>query len=232
VENNVEWCDVVCRTHEIEPVIAGGVWCSPVRTPPLYPDAITMVPGCRAEDVLDGVDLAEADCSIKDSFADLDLADHGFEVLFEASWVARARDATEALAVSRSTITWEPVVDGDGFARWEQAQRREGDGPPGVLLATLLDRPLVHIWQALAKGRVVAGAVLFGRDPIGLSNVFGPDGDEGGELADEVWRSLVAASTQELGTVALVGYESGAALVAAEAAGLRAVGDLRVWIAS
>ena len=30
--NNAEWCDVVCRTHGLDPTVDGDAWTSRVRT--------------------------------------------------------------------------------------------------------------------------------------------------------------------------------------------------------
>jgi hypothetical protein len=40
--NNAEWCDVVARSHGVETEIDREVWIARTRTPPYYPDAITM----------------------------------------------------------------------------------------------------------------------------------------------------------------------------------------------
>jgi hypothetical protein len=61
---------------------------SATRTPPLYPDAVTLRPGVAVDRLLGRID-ASPGCSIKDSYADLALAPAGFEVLFEAEWVRR-----------------------------------------------------------------------------------------------------------------------------------------------
>lgn len=84
---NARWCDVVCRTG----TFTTRVWKSPIRTPPLYPDAVTLAPDATAAEVLDGIDTSPG-CAVKDSFACLDLAREGFEVLFEATWIARMAD--------------------------------------------------------------------------------------------------------------------------------------------
>jgi hypothetical protein len=39
-----------------------------VRTPPYYPDAVTLLPDVSIEQVLSGIDTSEG-CSVKDSFA-------------------------------------------------------------------------------------------------------------------------------------------------------------------
>ena len=43
--NNTEWCDAFCRTYGVAGVFHPDYWTSPERTPPLYPDAVTRVPG-------------------------------------------------------------------------------------------------------------------------------------------------------------------------------------------
>ncbi|RSN13189.1 hypothetical protein DMC63_27980 [Streptomyces sp. WAC 05977] len=79
---NARWCDTVCRTG----TFTARVWKSARRTPPLYPDAMTLTPDATAAEVLDGIDTSPG-CAVKDSFACLDLAPLGFEVLFEATWI-------------------------------------------------------------------------------------------------------------------------------------------------
>ncbi|MER6670412.1 hypothetical protein ABT256_38045 [Amycolatopsis japonica] len=77
----------MCRTG----AFTARVWKSPIRTPPLYPDAVTLAPDATVAEVLDGIDTSSG-CAVKDSFACLDLAREGFEVLFEATWIARMAD--------------------------------------------------------------------------------------------------------------------------------------------
>jgi hypothetical protein len=63
-------------------------WSSPVRIPPNYPDAVTLLPGITVDEVLPGIDMGEG-CSVKDSFACLDLDAAGFPPLFRAEWLVR-----------------------------------------------------------------------------------------------------------------------------------------------
>jgi hypothetical protein len=84
--NNAEWCDAVCRSHGLPTRFAGDVWVCLRRSPMFYPDAVTLAPAVAPADVLRDIDTS-AGCSVKDSFATLDLAPHGFEVLFEAEWI-------------------------------------------------------------------------------------------------------------------------------------------------
>lgn len=87
-DNNARWCDLVCRSHGVPTAFQDGLWVATRRSPPLYPDAVTLRPGISVEAVLADIDAGPG-CSLKDSFADLDLAAVGFEELFGASWIAR-----------------------------------------------------------------------------------------------------------------------------------------------
>jgi hypothetical protein len=86
--NNAVWCDTVCRTNGIAGEVTPHAWLSARRTPALYPHAITLSPAVAPDEVLAGIDCSRW-CSVKDSFADLDLADASFTVLFNARWIYR-----------------------------------------------------------------------------------------------------------------------------------------------
>ncbi|MEV6829859.1 hypothetical protein [Amycolatopsis sp. NPDC051102] len=81
VAENAAWCALVGGGGRWGP----RAWTSASRTPAFYPDAVTLDPAATAADVLPFVD-GSAGCSVKDSFATLDLP--GFSVLFEATWIA------------------------------------------------------------------------------------------------------------------------------------------------
>ncbi|AUI63417.1 hypothetical protein [Amycolatopsis sp. BJA-103] len=84
---NARWCDTVCRAHGFAGTFTPHVWKSARRTPPLYPDAVTLTPDATAPEVLEGIDTSPG-CSVKDSLGCLDLSQAGFAVLFEATWIA------------------------------------------------------------------------------------------------------------------------------------------------
>ncbi|MET8853866.1 hypothetical protein [Amycolatopsis sp. NPDC004625] len=81
VAENAAWCALVAGGGRWGP----RAWTSAVRPPEYYPDAVTLDPAATAADILPFVD-GSAGCSVKDSFATLDLP--GFSVLFEATWIA------------------------------------------------------------------------------------------------------------------------------------------------
>lgn len=100
VRENVEWCDLVCRAHGVPTRFDRDVWRAERRSPPFYPDAMTLTPAATAADVLRGIDLSPG-CSVKDSFAALDLTAAGFEVLFGAAWIHRPAAPPAVLPVWR-----------------------------------------------------------------------------------------------------------------------------------
>ena len=71
------------------------------RSPDGYPDAVTLSPRAKAHAVLGRVE-GGAGCSVKDSFAVLDLEPWGFHVLFDATWIRRSA----AEAVPPATLDW------------------------------------------------------------------------------------------------------------------------------
>jgi hypothetical protein len=213
--NNAAWCDAVCRAHGLPTRSDADAWTCAERTPPWYPDAVTLRPDVRAETFLDCVDAGPG-CSVKDSFATLDLAAHGFTILLEARWMVRLAH----LPFTGRAERWRPVRDRSTFEEWELRWRGD-DGPPGVLRTALLADAT---FAARADTEAIAaGAVLHrARGAVGVSNVFG--------VTDDDWPDLVAFAVATHPGIALVGYEAGDALAAARAAGFDDAGALRVWI--
>ncbi|HEY1178690.1 MAG TPA: hypothetical protein VGF17_21250 [Phytomonospora sp.] len=210
--NNAAWCASMCRAHDIATSNDGRVWRSPVRTPLYYPDAVTLVPGLAAEEVLAGIDTSPG-CSVKDSFADVDLSGHGFEVLFEAEWIGRAGDTP---LPPGDALAWRAASD---IPAWETAW--SGGGSPGLFTPRLLDDSTVVLVEGRDDtGAIASGAVLnTGGGAVGVSNVFG-----GGHTG------AVRMAADLLGAGVLVGYESGDDLDAALRLGFRSLGPLRVWL--
>jgi cobalt-zinc-cadmium efflux system protein len=61
-------------------------WTTPSRTPPYYPDAVTLSPDADAYEVLARVDGSDG-CSVKDSWATLDLSIEDFARLVVGEWL-------------------------------------------------------------------------------------------------------------------------------------------------
>jgi hypothetical protein len=86
--NNAEWCHAMCRAHGRPGAFDDRTCTNARRTPPLYPDAVTLTATASVADVLDRVDPWPG-CSIKDSFARPDLAAEGFTPIIDAVWLQR-----------------------------------------------------------------------------------------------------------------------------------------------
>ena len=220
-KNNAGWCDAICRSHGLHTELDMDAWTSRERTPPLYPDAVTLVAELSAFGLLARID-GSAGSSIKDSFASLDLRVHGYRVLFDAQWIV-CRDRTVVLP-GRAPL-WSRVRTTAELAAWEDAWRREADFH-GLFRAQLLKEPDVSVLAAHSHDCIVAGAVLFcAAGVVGISNFFSER-----EHRASCWEGCVAAAGEIFPDLPLVGYESGDALTLAVAHGFDTAGPLRVWV--
>ncbi|MFD6528990.1 hypothetical protein [Streptomyces sp. NPDC060184] len=234
--NNAEWCAVMSRTHGVPGRFGAQAWTAPARTPPYYPDAVTLVPGADPAGVAGGIDLTAPGATVKDSFADLDLTARGFRVLFEAAWIHRPAGPPAAF----SGTPWEVVEDPDAVRAWAHAWDG-GDGDADLFRPALLDDPDTFLLAARERdGAVTAGAVASrsGDAPgdgvpggsgvggvLGLSNVFARDGGAGA-----AWPGALDAAHRLFPALPVVGYEHGEDLDTALRHGFTATGPLRVWL--
>jgi hypothetical protein len=214
--NNADWCEAMCRAHGLRGEFRADAWTSPVRTPPYYPDAVTLSEHADAGELLARVDVRTPGATVKDSFARLELRPHGFAPLFDAEWIAR--DPQPA----GMRPAWRRVRCQAELAEWERAW---DGGVSGLFLPPLLEDPSVLV---LAAPGFAAGAVLsLGAGVVGVSNLYGGDQDP-----DRVWRECLAAVAAYRPGLPVVGYEHGDDLAAAEGVGFTPLGPLRVWLAA
>jgi hypothetical protein len=173
---------------------------------------VTLAPG--EAQILHRID-ASPGCSVKDSFAALDLP--GFETLFEAEWIARG----PAPAMAPSTFEWSLVGSPIELAEFDQAHSGSD-----LFVPALLQSPQVAVFGGWRDGRIQAGCVAnLSGSVVGLSNVFGPD-----EALTAVWVDVVGALTARFPDMPIVGYEREYDLEAAMSCGFKAIGDLRVLV--
>ena len=218
--NNAEWCHAFSRTHDIDGRFHAAFWSSPVRTPPYYPDAVTLRQKISVAHVLSVIDAGEG-CSVKDSFACLDLDAAGFRPLFRAEWVVR-QPAKGRLAAPGG---WSAVTTEAQLRGWE-ASWGEVPGGSGFFRPALLKDETIAVLAGFDGDRIVAGAIANrSATVIGLSNVF----DTAGDL-DSSWAAGAAAAATLWGDLPIVGYDSGEALEAAHGAGFESIGELVVWL--
>lgn len=216
--NNAAWCAAMCRSHGITTSTDTQRWWSARRTPLHYPDAVTLDPVTDAITLLSGVDTS-AGCSVKDSFATLDLAASGFRLFFGATWIHCPATGSAGLPPG-----WQGVVvrDPAGLSGW---LRDWGERAAEIFVPALLEDPDVRL-VSVAEGVEISAVAVLNRaaGAVGISNlVCAP------ERAIEAWQAVVAVAATEFPGLDLVGYEQGGDLDPALAAGLRPIGPLRVW---
>lgn len=218
--NNAEWCHAFSCTHGSIGRFCATYWSSPTRTPPFYPDAVTLSPEATIRQVLSGVERGEG-CSVKDSFACLGLGTAGFRPLFRAEWLARA-------AVGGHTAPprgWSAVTTETQLREWEMAWGAVPGGSDFFRSALLLDETIV-VLAGYRDNRIVAGAIASRSSAvIGLSNVFHTGGD-----LERAWAAGAASAAALWGTGPTVSYDSGDSLDAAHRAGFESIGELVVWV--
>ncbi|GAB3230447.1 hypothetical protein GCM10027447_24870 [Glycomyces halotolerans] len=217
--NNAAWCAAMSRSHGTASEYAAHFWAAPTRTPLFYPDAVTLAPGVEPAAPAALIDTDSPGASVKDSFADLDLREAGFEVLFEAQWIHRPAGPP----ASPSELAPAAVDDAAALREWALAW---DDGNAGLFRPALLDEPDVFVIAGRsAGGTVAAGAVAVRSDGVvGVANVFARDGGP-----DRAWPVLLEALHRRFPGLPVVGYEHGEALEAAVRHGFAPVGPLRVW---
>jgi hypothetical protein len=225
--NNALWCDAVARSHGVTGTLDAAAWTAPSRTPPYYPDAVTLSPDVGEYDVLARVDDSDG-CSVKDSWARLDLSMEDFARLVVGEWVWL--DPSTAVRPSGGGLTWLPVTTPEGMTAWVRAWASDPQAE-AILRADLLDEPGVHVLAARASDApldapVVAGGIVHVTGEVaGLGNLFTHEGDPEG-----AWRSAASAAREVAGGRPLVGWEAGSGLDAAVAAGCERLGPLSVWL--
>lgn len=220
--NNADWCAAMSRSHDVAGEFGTQAWAAPTRTPLYYPDAVTLVPGADPAALAERIDITAPGASVKDSFADLDLTEAGFQVLFEAQWIHRPAGAP---AIS-SDLAWDVAGDPDMLRAWALAWD-DGEGDAGLFRPELLDDPATFVLAGQSPdGRVIAGAVASRSDHVvGISNVFALEGGP-----DAAWPVVLDAVHRLFPGLPVVGYEHGQDLAVAVRHGFQPVAPLRIWL--
>jgi len=209
---NASWCDAICTAFGLPTHCDAEAWTATQRTPDGYPDAVTLARGVDPAALLTYVDGGSG-CSVKDSFADLDMGHLGFRVLFEATWIRRPAGGFATPVV----LDWHEARTAADLRQWSEGHDVD------VFVPALLELGSMRFFQA-RPGH--AGFVLHRTgDVVGISNTISDRSD-----LTTVWSDTVAVAGRDLPGRDLVGYEVGADLEAAKSVGFVETGPLRVWI--
>ena len=238
--NNALWCNSVCRAQGLPTHRDGALWRCAQPTPRYYPNAVTLDPLAHSAQVAQIGALVQNGTmpavSAKDSFATLDLAALGFDLLFAATWIARTpRPPTAGQgAQAQAAWRWAAVRTPVELAAWESAWCQGEDAPDTATFApALLQDPNIFILAAQRGGALVGGGILYRTATlygavVGISNTFACSDDD----ARACWLALADAAARFAPDCPLVGYEAGNELAWAMDAGFAPLGPLRVWARS
>ncbi|MGA0600513.1 hypothetical protein ACO2Q3_07390 [Caulobacter sp. KR2-114] len=222
--NNAAWCVAMWQAHGLEAQRGLGMAMCRGTPPKYYPSAVTIDPNAdpapqaewAARLLVEGPPGGHA---IKDSFERLDLSAHGYGRLISGQWLHRPPQN----APPRPALDWRLVETADDLAAWSEAWSGGNPEDSGVFAPALLGNPGIGVMAGWDGEAIVAGCVLAPTDSlIGLSNVFAAPGIEGQAEAAAIAQAMFPDK-------GLVGYEHGAALEAALAAGFQTLGPLTVW---
>ncbi len=211
------------------PLSTTTAWTAPTRTPPYYPDAVTLSPDVEEHDLLARVDDSDG-CSVKDSWARLDLSLEDFARLVVGEWVWLDPATPLPDLASSARRTWERVTTADEMT---DVGARLVDRPRGgrILRPSLLDEPGVHVLAARGAGRSRGTGRRRARSST--SRVRSP----GSATSSRVTATSTGpgarprrAAREVAGGIPLVGWEAGASVEAAVAAGCERLGPLTVWL--
>lgn len=227
VSNNAAWCDAVCRSHGVHGEFMPSAWMVQVKTPPFYPNLITLTKDGGPEQVALVSKLLEAgiegEIGVKDSFSAINLAPLGFRILFESEWLIRAGDAP--LPNVHDGIEWRKINE-SMLEQWERAWASQEPSTTKIFLPALLKDENIVFLGGFRKGIIVAGCIANKTDGIvGLSNVFSST-----EEAKDVWAGCLRMVSTLFPSLPIAGYETGESLAIAKNMGFEFLGRLKIWV--
>ncbi|MEO0497499.1 MAG: hypothetical protein AAF141_09040 [Pseudomonadota bacterium] len=203
--------------------------------PPYYARLVTLDPGASAQQMACLMAASSEHGAIgpvKDSFSQLNAAQLGMEVLFEASWIWRTGDCVKVSPELQMDMGdgqlngWSKAQTATDLFEWHNAWSCSGSPTSETIFprACLADRTLIFLARRSA-GKIDAGCIANLSDrTIGLSNVFST------QAQDTIFEEAATVVASVAPNRPIVGYESGAHFAMALSAGFEAVGALRVLI--
>ncbi|KAB2333352.1 hypothetical protein F7731_15985 [Cytobacillus depressus] len=217
VLNNIAWCRIVCDTHGISGISKENLWGLLSKAPTFYPEIITASKNVTIEELKYFIENGEVS-SIKDSYANHDMARFGFNILFEAEWIYHA-SVSELEPIQTN---WRVITTEKDLAQWTITSELEC-----VIKPDLLKLKNVKIF-ILEKNDGIYGFIAnLNANVVGISNVFSV-GNENKSL----WRDIPKIVSNEFPGLSMVGYEHSSKLTATHSSGWISTGPLRVWIKS
>jgi len=207
------WYDDVFDLHRIAVGSDGALWWAEAAPPRWHSAVKTLVPTTDPSGALLRMER-HPHGGIADSFGLLDLAAHGFDLLFAATWLHHGGVRTGARPPG-----WTRVRDCELMARWN----RHHD-TVGVLPVDLWAHPRFSVLARQDGDDLTGGAILHDAGSVvGLSNTWSVE-----DLPLDP-RDLLDLAAQTYAGRAVVDYARGAELEAMLEAGFEPLGPHHVW---
>lgn len=225
-QNNADWCEIVCRAHEIPGEFLEGIWINQHEVPAFYPNAVTIKPLVNNDvngiiETLKNIPLETY--AIKDSFNELPADKIGCKTLFEADWITYSPSEL----IPASTIEgWTIIKDDQELKSWEYAWNNNQPLDKRTFLPSILSVKGVSFLAKYKNDQIIAGGITnIAHDAIGLSNVFNHDIQN-----SNVWSEASSFIKNDISSLPIVGYEKDKALAQALEAGYKKTGTLKVLL--
>ncbi|MEZ5830826.1 MAG: hypothetical protein R3D05_06565 [Dongiaceae bacterium] len=160
--NNALWCDAMARIHGAASTFVAGAWLNRRPAPRFHPNLVTLGDPRERHAHLYAVRQLQATppapgWAVKDSFASLDLAPLGFELLFEASWIYRPAGAFDRID---SDYRARRIASEDALHAWEEAWRAGAlEQRERLFRPELLDEETHAVIALQHKLAIVAGCI-------------------------------------------------------------------------
>ncbi|GHB34392.1 hypothetical protein GCM10007094_24430 [Pseudovibrio japonicus] len=219
-QNNADLYKHMFKAHGIAFEVSKGLFQCTVQPLPFYSSIVTLNPATSPDPINKLAGSAHFDLYVKDSFADLPLANSGFLQLFDANWF-RFDERGDV-----NTTGWEKVATPSQLKHWEAAWKDGGNQTAQTMFpSNLLDDTEITFWGYKQAGSYTKGFI--GNDcghATGLSNVFA------NTLCPHTYHEMAQLLQTWRPQKPVVGYTRGQALEHALQAGFESTGDLRVWL--
>ncbi len=219
--NNADWYEVMFQAHGLRYRRSAFAFVAEDEPPPYYSKLTVLSPDHNTEVLRELADLAsrlDGIVGLKDSFRSFDLGSHGFQTLFDATWIWREPQP------ACFPTGWEVVEGSHDLSMWEAAWKRNGSPTDQRMFpdALLSRRDVIFLGRKTSSGFVAGCIASLSSDCVGLSNVFADNPSE--NTFAEAANAVNAAGISR----PIVGYEAGTELQHAIQAGFVKVGDLRI----
>jgi len=223
--NNASWCEAVCKSNRSPGETLKMIWLNKNSVPPLYPNAITLEPISinNNEKVMYRLidSIPHDNFTVKDSYADLDLASNGFSILFEAEWIVYS---DLDYITPKDYSGWKIIKNKVDFEKWNSAWLKKNSTGKEFTLSLLFDKD-THFLGRFLRGEITNGAILYKSNGVfGLSNAFSTT-----KIDNKMYQDIVCLTRKKISLLPIVGYEREMDLKSAIEAGFESIGHFKVW---